>query len=351
MGWPRADLIDLLGVRHPIIQAPMAGASTPAMAAAAANAGGLGSLGVALKSPEGAAAEIAEARAQTNGALNINFFCHQPPAEDSARFTAIRERLTPYYVEFDLGKPPVEPSASAPFDAAMLEVVLAAAPSVASFHFGLPAPDLLAPLKEAGIVILSSATSPAEARRLEAAGADAIIAQGWEAGGHRGVFDPSEGPGDIGTFALVPQVADAVSVPVIAAGGIADARGIAAAFMLGASGVQIGTAFLNSPESMVAEPHKRALLTERPTSVSAAFSGRPARGLVNRYMREMEGADLPDFPLMNPMTAPLRAASAKQGEGEFMSLWAGQAHALNREIGTGELLERLAEEALKLLNG
>ena len=350
MGWPRTDLINLLGVRHPIIQAPMAGASTPAMAAAAANAGGLGSLGLALKSPDGAAAEIAAARAATNGALNVNFFCHQPPADDPARFAAIRERLAPYYAEFDLGDPPAEPSASAPFNEAMLEVVLAAAPSVASFHFGLPAPELLAPLKEAGIIILSSATSPAEARALEAAGADAIIAQGWEAGGHRGVFDPSEGPGDIGTFALVPQVVDAVSAPVIAAGGIADARGIAAAFMLGASGAQIGTAFLNSPESMVADPHKKALLSERATGVSAAFSGRPARGVVNRYMREMEGADLPDFPLMNAMTGPLRTASAQEGQGEFMSLWAGQAHALNREAGTGELLEQLAEDALKLLN-
>ncbi len=351
MGWPRAHLTDLLGVRHPIIQAPMIGASTPAMAAAAANAGGLGSLGLALKSPEGAAAEIAEARSATNCALNVNFFCHKPPDDDPARLAAVRQRLAPYYAEFDLGATPDEPAASPPFNEAMLEVVLAAAPSVASFHFGLPEAGLLAPLKEAGIIILSSATSPAEARVLEAEGADAIIAQGWEAGGHRGVFDPTEGPGDIGTFALVPQVVDAVSLPVIAAGGIADARGIAAAFMLGASGVQIGTAFLNSPESMVAAPHKEALLTERATGVSAAFSGRPARGVVNRYMREMAGAELLDFPLMNPMTGPLRAASAKEGQGEFMSLWAGQAHGLNKEFGTGELLEELAEEALKLLNG
>jgi len=351
MGWPRSDLIDLLGVRHPIIQAPMAGASTPAMAAAAANAGGLGSLGLALKKPESAAADIAAARGLTNGALNVNFFCHQPPADDPARFTAVRERLAPYYAEFDLGDPPEEPSASPPFNEAMLEVVLAAAPSVASFHFGLPPSDLVAPLKEAGIIILSSATSPDEARMLEAEGADAIIAQGWEAGGHRGVFDPTKGSGDIGTFALVPLVVDAVSVPVIAAGGIADARGIAAAFMLGASGVQIGTAFLNSPESMVAEPHKKALLSDRTTGVTTAFSGRPARGVINRYMQEMDGAELPDFPLMNPMTAPLRSASQKEGGGDFMSLWAGQAHSLNREIGTGELLENLAEEALSLLNG
>lgn len=351
MGWPRTDLMDLLGVRHPIIQAPMAGASTPEMAAAAATAGGLGSLGLALKSPEAAGADMAAARGLTNGALNVNFFCHQPPSDNPVRFASVRDRLAPYYAEFDLGAPPETPSAPPPFNEDMLKVVLAAAPSVASFHFGLPPAEMLAPLKETGIIILSSATSPAEARVLEAQGANAIIAQGWEAGGHRGVFDPTTGPGDIGTFALVPQVVDAVSVPVIAAGGIADARGIAAAFMLGASGVQIGTAFLNSPESLVAEPHKKALLSERTTGVTAAFSGRPARGVQNRYMREMEGAELPDFPLMNAMTGPLRGASAKKDGGEFMSLWAGQAHALNREAGTGELLEQLAEEALLLLGG
>ena len=351
MGWPRTDLMDLLGVRHPIIQAPMAGASTPAMAAAAAKAGGLGSLGLALKSPEDAAADMAAARGLTNRALNVNFFCHQPSADDPDRFTAIRDRLTPYYAEFDLGEPAAEPKTTAPFNADMLEVVLAAAPSVASFHFGLPPSDLLAPLKDAGVIILSSATSPAEARELEVLGTDAIIVQGWEAGGHRGVFDPSTGPGDIGTFALVPQIVDAVSVPVIAAGGIADACGTAAAFMLGASGVQIGTAFLNTPESMVADPHKKALLAERPTGITSAFSGRPARGVVNRYMVEMEDATLPDFPLMNAMTGPLRAASAKEGAGEFMSLWAGQAHAMNRETGTTDSIETLAEETLKLLNG
>ena len=350
MRWPREDLLQLLGLRHPIIQAPMAGASTPAMAAAAANAGALGSLGVALKSPEGAAAEIAEAMAKTNGGVNANFFCHSPPQNDEQTFGALRQRLAPYYAEFDLGEPPAEPSATPPFNAEMLEVVLAAAPRVASFHFGLPDPDLLAPLKDAGIIILSSATSPAEARALEAAGADAIIAQGWEAGGHRGVFDPATGSGDIGTFALVPLVADAVSVPVIAAGGIADACGVAAAFMLGASGVQIGTAFLNTPESAVAAPHKAALMSDRATSVSAAFSGRLARGVTNRYMTEMAGVDLPDFPLINPMTGPLRAASAAEGGGDFMSLWAGQAHSLNRETTTGALIETLAEEALKLLN-
>ncbi|MEL6794968.1 MAG: nitronate monooxygenase, partial [Pseudomonadota bacterium] len=211
---------------------------------------------------------------------------------------------------------------------------------------------LLAPLKAAGIVVLSSATSPKEAMALEAQGADAIIAQGWEAGGHRGVFDPSEGPGEIGTMALIPAIVDRVSVPVIGAGGIGDGRGIAAAIMLGAAGAQIGTAFLNTPECKSGAAHKAALLASdgSDTSVSAAFSGRPARGVRNRYMREMEGATLPDFPLMNPLTSPLRAASAKSGAGDFMSMWSGQAVGLNREAGTAEIVERLADEALALLS-
>lgn len=328
----------------------MAGASTPAMAAAAANAGALGSLGLAFHDPDGAVDEMAAAQAQTNGALNMNFFCHQPPRHDPARLADMRERLQPLYDEYDCG-PVKDPAATLAFDAPMLEAVLRAGPKVASFHFGLPAPDLLDPLKSAGIVILSSATSPKEARMLEDQGADAIIAQGWEAGGHRGVFDPAEGPGEMGTMALVPAIVDAVSVPVIAAGGIGDGRGIAAAFMLGAAGVQIGTAFLNSPEAKSPEAHKKALLASdgANTGVTAAFSGRPARSIRNRYFGAMDGADLPDFPLMNGLTAPLRAATARDGTGDMMALWSGQSVALNREEATGAVVERLAAEALSLL--
>ena len=186
--WPDERLTRLLGVRHPIIQAPMAGASTPAMAAAAANAGGVGSLGLALDAPEKIASEVAAAKAATNGSLNLNFFCHTPPTMDPARIAAAKAAVAPFYREFGLGDPQ-DPIATPPFDEERLERVLAASPKIASFHFGLPAPHLLAPLKDAGIVILSSATSPKEAIMLEAGGADAIIAQGWEAGGHRGVFD------------------------------------------------------------------------------------------------------------------------------------------------------------------
>lgn len=348
--WPNTRLTDLLGTRLPIIQAPMAGASTPEMAAAAANAGALGSLGVALDTPEKITSEVAAVRALTNGALNMNFFCHVPPTMDQARIEAAKTALAPLYAEFDLGEPK-DPAPTPPFDAARLEVTLAASPRVASFHFGLPDAELLAPLKEAGIIILSSATSPREAMQLEAEGADAIIAQGWEAGGHRGVFDPAEGPGEMGTMALVPAIVDCVSVPVIAAGGMADGRGMAAAFMLGASGVQIGTALLNSPECKSAAPHKAALMASdgSNTGVTAAFSGRPARGLRNRYMEEMSGATVAEFPLMNPLTGPLRAASAKAGSGEMMSMWSGQAVGLNREARTGETIERIADEAMWLL--
>ncbi|MFV0473534.1 MAG: NAD(P)H-dependent flavin oxidoreductase [Pikeienuella sp.] len=311
MTWRDRRLIDRLGLTHPIIQAPMAGASTPAMAAAAANAGGLGALGAALMTPEAMRAAWAEARAATNGALSVNFFCHKPPRRDAAAEAAAQARLALYYAEFGLGAPPA-PTASPPFDRERLEFLLEAAPVAASFHFGLPEPALLAPLKEAGIFILSSATSPKEAVALEAAGADAIIAQGWEAGGHRGVFNPEEGPGEMGAMALIPAIVDRVRVPVIAAGGIGDGRGVAAAIMLGAAGVQLGTAFLNSPESMIGAPHKAALLASDggDTVITSAFSGRPARGIVNRYMRETADMAPADFPLMNPLTGPLRAASA-----------------------------------------
>ena len=349
-GWPTNRLTDLLGCRHPIIQAPMAGASTPAMAAAAANAGAVGSLGLALTPVDRIGAEASAARAATNGSLNLNFFCHKPAQVDWAKVAAAKAKLAPFYAEFELGDP-ADPVATPPFDDASLDAVLAAAPTIASFHFGLPAPRHVAALKDAGIVILASATSPKEAIWLEANGAEAVIAQGWEAGGHRGVFDPMDGPGEMGTLALVPAIADRVAIPVIAAGGIADGRGVAAAFMLGASGVQVGTAFLTTPESAAGAPYRAALLASdgADTGITPAFSGRPARGVRNRYMAAMEGATLPDFPLMNPLTGPLRAASAKAGSGDFMSMWSGQAVGLNREETTGEVVERLAREALALL--
>lgn len=345
-------LIERLGLKHPIFQAPMAGASSPAMAAAAANAGALGAVAPALMTAAATREAWAEARGATNGALSLNFFCHAPPRRDAAREEAAQARLAPWYAELGLG-PPAAPAATPPFDEERLEIVLAAAPAAVSFHFGLPAPALLAPLKAAGIFVLSSATSPQEAIALEEAGADAVIAQGWEAGGHRGVFDPARGPGDMGTMALVPAIVDRVSVPVIAAGGIGDGRGLAAALMLGAAAVQIGTALLNSPEAMIGAPHKDALLASdgADTAITSAFSGRPARGIVNRYMRETADMAPPDFPLMNAVTGPLRAASAKAGSPDFMSLWSGQAVGLNRAEPTGAIIARIAAEAEALLEG
>ncbi len=351
-GWPDRRLIERLGLRHPIVQAPMAGASSPAMAAAAANAGALGSVAAPLLTVAQARAEWAEARGATNGALAINFFAHRPAKRDAAKEAAARARLAPYYEELGLGPVP-EPSETPPFDAERLAFALEARPAVLSLHFGIPARALLAPLKEAGIFLVMCATSPAEAEACEAAGADAIVAQGFEAGGHRGVFEPEKGWNEIGTMALVPAIVDRVKVPVIAAGGIGDGRGIAAAMMLGAAAAQIGTAFLLSPESRIPEAHRIALRASdgANTALTPAFSGRPARGVRNRYMAEMAGAPLADFPLMNPLTGPLRKASAAAGKPDFVSLWSGQAPALARAEPTAAIVERLAAEALERLGG
>jgi nitronate monooxygenase len=312
-----------------------------------ANAGGLGSIGCAFLSPEQFSAVYAETRAATNRALNMNFFAHAVPGDDEQKAARARALLTPFFMEFDLGEVPEVIETNFPFAEAIFEAVLEARPRVVSFHFGLPEARFVTALKEAGTVILCTATTPAEARDLEASGVDAIIAQGWEAGGHHGYYLEPKGA-QTGTMALVPQIVDAVGVPVVAAGGIADGRGIAAALALGAAGVQIGTAFLTTAEAGIAAPHRAALMASdgsdtRPTT---AFSGRPARGVVNRYLAAMEAHEdeLPDFPLMNTVTGPLRKASAATGSPDFISLWSGQAVGLNREGGAGALVERLVAE-------
>lgn len=345
--WSDRRLCDLLGIEHPIIQAPMAGSDTPALAAAVANAGGMGSIGCAMMAPEKIGAVHAEVRGATNGAVNLNFFCHAPPGFDEQKAARARALLSPFFMELGLGEVPDVTETNFPFGEAAFEALMAARPRVASFHFGLPEPRFVEALKAAGTVVLSSATTPAEARDLEARGADAIIAQGWEAGGHQGYY-LGDRPAQIGTMALVPQVADAVKVPVIAAGGIADGRGIAAALALGAAGVQIGTAFLSCAESGIAAPHRAALMASdgSATRMTSAFSGRPARGIVNRFMEAMEPheAGLPDFPLMNTVTGPLRKASAAAGAPDFIALWAGQAVGLNRAGTAAELMDRLIAE-------
>ncbi|MEM1300252.1 MAG: DUF561 domain-containing protein [Pseudomonadota bacterium] len=350
--WHDRRLIDLLGIEHPIIQAPMAGSTTPAMAAAAANAGCLGSLGCAFMTPDGYSSAYEQSRQGTNRRLNMNFFCHKEPRQDADKAAAVRARLQPLFDELDAGEVPEVVPTNFPYGAEIHAAVLASRPGVVSFHFGLPGARFVKDLKQVGTVILSSATTPAEAKDLEARGVDAVIAQGWEAGGHHGYYLTETGS-QTGTMALVPQVVDAVSVPVIAAGGIADGRGIAAALALGAAGVQIGTAFLSTAEAAIAPAHRRALAASDGTDTrpTKAFSGRPARGIKNRYMDAMEAHEdmLPDFPLMNTVTAPTRKASAAKDSQDFMSLWAGQAVGLNRESTMAELVETLVAETQAVL--
>ncbi|MEX0838416.1 MAG: DUF561 domain-containing protein, partial [Parvibaculum sp.] len=292
-------------------------------------------------------------RQLTNQSFNLNFFVHQEPALDGYDATPMQRALEPYFGEFGLGDVP-PPSVPAPaFNDEMLALLLELRPRVASFHFGLPSADAVKALKEAGIVILGSATTAAEARALESGGADAIIAQGHEAGGHRGTFLDHVDLGTVGTMALVPQVVDAVRLPVIAAGGIGDERGIAAAFMLGAAGVQLGTAYLACPEASVHPVHRKALAeaSDHSTVVTKLFSGRPARAIRNRLTEELrphEGNAAP-FPAQRPLVAPLTSASAKANHAEFMQLWSGQAAALSRPEPAAEKTTRLMHEARKLM--
>ena len=351
--WPDRRILELFGIELPILQAPMASSTFAEMAIAVSEAGGLGALPMALLGPDQARAELATLRAGTTRPVNLNFFCHTPPAEDPARDAAWRAKLLPYYRELGVDPAASVPAANrAPFDAAMCALVEEARPAVVSFHFGLPAPDLRARVRATGAAIIASATSVDEARWLEAQGCDAIIAQGAEAGGHRGCFlgDPvTVAATQAGTMALVPQVVDAVRVPVIAAGGIADARGIVAAFALGAAAVQLGTAYLFCPEARLPPSHRAALqgAKDSSTALTNLFSGRPARGIVNRAMRELGplSPDAPAFPLAGHALAPLKALA----DADFGSLWSGQTAALGRAMPAGELTRTLARETLARL--
>ncbi len=352
--WPRTDLLDLLELEHPIIQAPMAGSTTPALAAAVSNAGGLGSLGCAEASLDDVRTKAGELRAATDRPFNLNFFAHDPPTENADVDALARKRLKPFYEELGLGEVPAgAPLPFGSFTAGTLAVLLEIEPAVASFHFGLPAPETVAAVKDAGCRLLCSATTVAEAKSLAAGGVDAIIAQGWEAGGHRGTFGGAFEDFGVGTMALVPQIVDAVSVPVIAAGGIADGRGIAAAFALGASGVQMGTAFLSCPEAQVSATHRNALrhASDQDTRLTRAFSGRPARARNNRYIDAMaeHRGPLPAFPRMYGFTDPLDQAAAANDDPNFQFLLYGQAAALNRELPAAELVQTLVAEAQQVL--
>ena len=353
--WPSRAVIELFGIDVPIIQAPMAGACGSALAQAVSAAGALGSLPCAMLDVGTATAEIAAIRANSNGPLNLNFFCHQENVITAADETRWLEALKPFYEDLGIDtRSPGSGARRAPFDETTVELVENASPEVVSFHFGLPAEPLLDRVRSTGAKILSSATTVAEAIWLAERGVDAIIAQGAEAGGHRGVFLGSAIENQPGTMALVPQVVDAVDVPVIAAGGIADGRGIAAALALGADGVQIGTAYLFTPEATISSKHREALeqATADSTALTNLFSGRPARGLVNRLMREIGpiSESAPPFPHAGNALAPLKARAEAEGRTDFTSLWSGQGVGLGRGMNASELTLALADEALERLS-
>src|SRR5207244_2404878 len=322
-------LPQLLGIDLPIIQAPMAGVQGSALAVAVSNAGGLGSLPCAMLGLGAMREELAKIKAQTGKPFNVNFFCHTPPAPDAKREAVWRAALSPFYKKYGIDPESIPAGPGrAPFSAEAADVLAEFKPAVVSFHFGLPSKELLARLRAWRPKVISSATTVEEAHWLEAHGVDAVIAQGLEAGGHRGIFLSDDLTTQVGTFALLPQVIQNVKVPVIAAGGIADAKGVAAAIALGAAGVQIGTAYLLCPETTTSEVHRAALRSKaaRHTALTNLFTGRPARGIVNRIMRELgpiNGAP-PAFPLATAAIAPLRAKAEAQGLGDVSPLWSGQ---------------------------
>jgi len=348
-------ITDLFGIEVPILLAPMAGAADAELGIVVAEAGGLGAIPCAMLGPDQIRAQASVYRQRTSRPLNLNFFVHTEPPADPAREAAWRKVLAPYYAEFGLtGEAAVGGPGRGPFDATSCALVEYVRPEVVSFHFGLPAGPLLTRVKATGAKVISSATSVMEARWLEAGGCDAIIAQGYEAGGHRGMFLVADIARQAGTMALVPQIADAVDVPVIAAGGIADGRGIAAAFVLGASAVQMGTAYLRTPEAKISPLHRAALAeaSDSDTALTNVFTGRPARGVVNRIVREVGPMSdaAPAFPLAAGAVVPLRAAAEKAGSGDFSPLWSGQAAALTREMPAGELTRVLWRDATQNLN-
>ncbi|MFJ2426727.1 NAD(P)H-dependent flavin oxidoreductase [Pseudomonas sp. NPDC087804] len=345
-------LLHLLGVRHPIVQAPMIGVATPNLAAAVTNAGGLGSLGLGASTPEQAKELIDQTRALTGGPLNTNLFCHQSAKFDRARNDVWIKQLSPFFEAYG-GQAPTdlkEVYRSFLTNEEMLITILRERPEVVSFHFGLPPAEWLQALKQRGIATLACATSVEEAHLVEAAGIDAIILQGIEAGGHRGVFDhESGGDTELGLFTLLRLVASEVKLPLIAAGGIMDGAGIRAAMDLGASGVQMGTAFLGCPESSTSSAHRDALQTKRAygTRMTRGISGRPARGLPNKLFYESlaeKWAVAAEFPLAYDLSKQLNVLAAKSGSTDFVAQWAGQGAPLIRELPASKLIETLVSE-------
>jgi nitronate monooxygenase len=353
--WPDRRILDLFGIELPIIQAPMAGATTVDMVVATAKAGGLGSLPSALLNVDGLRKALGEVRAVTNAPVNVNFFAHLQPADDPAAQERWLASLAQYYLEADLDPAtPVAGGVRAPFDAAFCDVVEDLRPEVVSFHFGLPATKLVQRVKATGAKIVSSATTVSEAVWLEANGVDAVIAMGVEAGGHRGNFLTHDMETQVGTMALVPQIVDTVRVPVIAAGGIADGRGVAAALMLGASAVQVGTAYLFCPEARIPAVHASALAAARDdnTAITNVFTGRPARSVVNRLMLELGplSVNVPAFPTAAGAIAPIRAKAETASRDDFTNLWSGQAARLAPRTGAEALTRELYRAALEVID-
>jgi nitronate monooxygenase len=349
--WPDQRILNLLEIDTPIIQAPMAGADSVKLALGVCRAGGLGSLSCAMKNPDEIRAAVRKVREETVRPFNLNFFCHKMTAPSQAAIEKWKAFLAPFYVRWGLDIEAVSESRlRMPFDEETCALVEELGPAVASFHFGLPASSHVHRLKDRGVKILSTATTVAEAKWLEQQGCDAIIVQGLEAGGHRGMFLDQNPVTQTGLFALLPQVADEVKVPLIATGGIADARGIVAAFALGASAVQIGTAYLFCPEAEISPLYRKALqeVGDNGTAVTNLFSGSPARGIVNRYLKEggfISDAALP-FPFAAMLTLPLRTASEKALSTEYMQMWAGQAARLGKTVGAEQFTRTLTTTAL-----
>jgi nitronate monooxygenase len=351
----RTRFTDLLGIDLPIVQAPMAGSNGSALVIAVSEAGALGSLPCVMLTPDLLSAEVEAIRAATDRPFGLNFFCHQHPVAEPTVMQAWFDRLAPYFEELDVEPPQARNGGMArmPFGSEHCTLVEELRPPVVSFHFGLPDAGLLDRVKATGATVLSSATSAGEAVWLAAHGCDVVIAQGVEAGGHRGMFLADDPAMQIGTMALVPAVVDAVDVPVVAAGGIGDGRGVAAALALGADGVQMGTAFLRCPEALTSPVHRTALAAASgdQTVLTNVVTGRPARSITNRFIREVGpmSGDAPPFPLAAVGSGLLRAAAEPTGSPEFSPLWSGQAVALGRDVPAGELVREVADNAADVL--
>ncbi|MBV8682478.1 MAG: nitronate monooxygenase [Caulobacteraceae bacterium] len=347
-----ASLMQRLGLKLPIVQAPMAGTSTPALAAAVTNAGGLGSIGVGATDSAGARSMVEALRGRTNGAFNVNVFCHRPATADADRERAWLSALEPVFKRYGAQAPAAIGEIYTSFlaDEAMQDLLVEMRPAVVSLHFGLPSARTIGRLKSAGVILFSTATNLEEAEKAAAAGVDAIVAQGYEAGGHRGVFDPDAPDAKLGVFALTRLLVSRISLPVIAAGGIMDGAGIAAVLDLGAELAQLGTAFVGCPESNADDYYRRALFGPgaMATRMSAVISGRPARCLANRITaledEELKGLAIPDYPITYDAGKALAAAGRAGGEGGFGAQWAGQGAPLARSLPAAELVAALARE-------